>query len=57
MGLPRDMFTTIFALSRTSGWISHWIEMHEDPNRRISRPRQLYTGSKIRDYAPLGERA
>lgn len=56
MGLPVDLFTTLFALARTSGWISHWKEMHEDPKLRISRPRQLYTGHSVRDYVPVDKR-
>ena len=50
MNLPLSMFTVIFALARTVGWISHWIEMREDPETRIGRPRQLYTGKLHRDY-------
>ncbi|UTW13761.1 citrate synthase [Marinobacterium rhizophilum] len=49
IGIPTSMFTVIFALARTIGWISHWSEFHSSPNR-IGRPRQLYTGSKKRDY-------
>ena len=49
IGIPTSMFTVIFALSRTIGWISHWNEFHSSPNR-IGRPRQLYTGAKMRDY-------
>jgi citrate synthase len=49
IGIPTSMFTVIFALSRTIGWISHWSEFHSSPNR-IGRPRQLYTGPKKRDY-------
>ncbi|MFC6672983.1 citrate synthase [Marinobacterium aestuariivivens] len=49
IGIPTSMFTVIFALSRTIGWISHWNEFHSSPNR-IGRPRQLYTGEKQRDY-------
>ncbi|MCW8885306.1 MAG: citrate synthase [Motiliproteus sp.] len=49
MGIPTSMFTVIFALSRTIGWISHWNEFHSSPNR-IGRPRQLYTGPTKRDY-------
>ena len=49
MGIPTSMFTVIFAMSRTIGWISHWNEFHSSPNR-IGRPRQLYTGAKKRDY-------
>jgi citrate synthase len=49
IGIPTNMFTVIFALSRTIGWISHWNEFHSSPNK-IGRPRQLYTGAKQRDY-------
>jgi len=49
IGIPSSMFTVIFALSRTIGWISHWNEFHSEPNK-IGRPRQLYTGPKARDY-------
>ncbi|MBR9827393.1 MAG: citrate (Si)-synthase [Oceanospirillales bacterium] len=49
IGIPTNMFTVIFALSRTIGWISHWNEFHSSPNK-IGRPRQLYTGEKQRDY-------
>lgn len=56
MGLPLNMFTVIFALARTVGWISHWNEMMQDPESRIGRPRQLYTGSATRDYVPIEQR-
>ena len=56
MGLPRDMYTVIFALARTIGWISHWNEMLGDPLARIGRPRQRYTGYPERDYTPIQER-
>lgn len=56
MGIPLEMFTVIFALSRTVGWISHWNEMWEDPEARIGRPRQLYVGSKKRDYIAIDKR-
>lgn len=49
MGIPESMFTAIFALARTSGWISQWIEMVNDPAQKIGRPRQLYTGATSRD--------
>jgi citrate synthase len=49
IGIPTNMFTVIFAVARTIGWISHWSEFHSSPNR-IGRPRQLYTGSQQRDY-------
>jgi citrate synthase len=56
MGIPSNMFTVIFALSRTVGWISHWIEMMNDPNHRLARPRQLYTGEKQRQVISLDKR-
>ncbi|MEL6117238.1 MULTISPECIES: citrate synthase [Photobacterium] len=56
IGIPISMFTVIFAMSRTIGWIAHWNEMHSDPNNRIGRPRQLYTGHQQRDFQPLHER-
>ncbi len=56
MGFPTTMFTVLFALARTVGWISQWKEMFEDPRRKISRPRQLYTGALRRDYAPIDTR-
>lgn len=56
IGVPANMFTVIFALARTVGWISHWSEMISDPQRRIGRPRQLYTGSLKRDYIPIDKR-
>jgi len=56
MGFPSSMFTVLFALARTVGWVAQWKEMIEDPNQRISRPRQLYTGYGPRDFVPLDER-
>ena len=56
MGFPTSMFTALFALARTVGWIAQWKEMIEDPSQRIGRPRQLYTGSPQREYAPIGRR-
>lgn len=56
MGIPTSMFTVIFALSRTVGWIAHWNEMIGEPNQSINRPRQLYTGEKNRDYTPIEKR-
>ncbi|MDW2372359.1 citrate/2-methylcitrate synthase, partial [Vibrio sp. 1078-1] len=51
-----SMFTVIFAISRTIGWIAHWNEMHSDPLNRIGRPRQLYKGETQREFSPLHER-
>ncbi len=56
MGIPTSMFTVLFAVSRTTGWISQWKEMMEDPTQRIGRPRQLYTGAPLRDVTTLAER-
>ena len=56
MGFPTSMFTPIFALSRTVGWISQWKEMLTDPTQRIGRPRQLYTGAPYRDYVEVEDR-
>ncbi|MGD8235605.1 MAG: citrate/2-methylcitrate synthase, partial [Chromatiales bacterium] len=56
LGIPRNMFTAMFAIARTVGWVAHWMEMMEDPERRIGRPRQLYTGPGKRDFIPLTER-
>ena len=56
MGIPLNMFTVIFAMSRSVGWISHWNEMINDPESKIGRPRQLYQGSLPRDYVELDER-
>jgi citrate synthase len=56
MGFPTSMFTALFAVARTVGWISQWTEMLEDPSQRIGRPRQLYTGPTKRDYVPLAQR-
>ncbi|MGU9962053.1 MAG: citrate synthase [Candidatus Puniceispirillales bacterium WSBS_2018_MAG_OTU23] len=56
MGFPTSMFTVLFAVARTVGWISQWKEMIEDPNLRIGRPRQLYTGPKKRNYIDINKR-
>ncbi len=56
MGIPLNMFTVIFAMSRTVGWITHWIEMIQDPESRIGRPRQLYDGALPRDYIDVEKR-
>ena len=56
MGFPTSMFTVLFAVARTVGWISQWKEMIEDPSQRIGRPRQVYTGSVQRDFVPLDAR-
>lgn len=56
LGFPTSMFTVLFALARTVGWIAQWKEMIEDPDQRIGRPRQLYTGPDHRDYVPISKR-
>jgi len=56
LGFPVAMFTALFALARTVGWIAQWKEMIEDPHQRISRPRQLYTGAQRRSYQPISKR-
>lgn len=56
MGFPTTMFTVLFALARTVGWIAQWQEMIGDPTQRIGRPRQVYTGAAKRDYVPLNQR-
>ena len=56
MGFPTTMFTALFAVARTVGWIAQWTEMIGDPNQKIGRPRQLYTGEPSRDYLPIGKR-
>ena len=56
LGFPAEMFTVLFALARTVGWIAQWKEMIEDPSQKIGRPRQLYTGAPQRDYTPLDKR-
>jgi citrate synthase len=56
LGFPVSMFTALFALARTVGWIAQWKEMLEDPHQRIGRPRQLYTGAKARSYVPIERR-
>jgi citrate synthase len=56
MGFPSDMFTVLFALARTVGWIAQWKEMIEDPSQKIGRPRQIYTGPVQRDFVPIEKR-
>jgi citrate synthase len=56
MGIPTSMFTVIFAVARTIGWVSQWKELVEDPTQRIGRPRQIYTGAPARDYQPISNR-
>lgn len=56
LGIPLNMFTVMFAVARTIGWVSQWTEMMNEPNLRIGRPRQLYLGATQRDYVPVDER-
>ncbi|MES9947252.1 MAG: citrate synthase [Candidatus Thiodiazotropha sp.] len=56
LNIPNNMFTVMFAIARTVGWVSHWLEMMSDPLQRIGRPRQIYMGSPRRDFVPLDER-
>ena len=56
MGIPVTMFTALFALARTTGWIAQWQEMIGDPLQKIGRPRQLYTGAANRKFVPLKQR-
>jgi citrate synthase len=56
MGIPVQMFTVLFAIGRLPGWIAHWVEMHQDSNTRIGRPRQIYTGHTTRQIVPISAR-
>jgi citrate synthase len=56
LGIPRSMFTVMFAIARTAGWVAHWQEMVSDPHMKIGRPRQLYTGPVKRDYLQIDKR-
>ena len=57
MGFPSEMFTVLFAVARTVGWIAQWKEMIEDPEQKIGRPRQLYIGETERPYIAIADRA
>ena len=54
--IPTEMFTVIFAIPRTSGWVAQWMELNDDPEQKIARPRQVYTGERDRDYVPIDQR-
>ena len=54
--IPTEMFTVMFAIGRTAGWVAHWLEQQVDPEAKIGRPRQIYTGSDVRDYKAAGQR-
>ena len=56
MRFPVDMFPVMFAIPRTSGWLAQWVEMLEDADQKIARPRQIYLGDRTREYVPIGER-
>jgi citrate synthase len=56
MGFTPEMFTVLFAIGRTVGWLAHWEELMEDPERRIARPRQLYMGASEREFVPIDAR-
>ncbi|MGZ5321534.1 MAG: citrate synthase [Solirubrobacterales bacterium] len=56
LGIPTEMFTVIFAIPRTSGWMAQWLELKDDPEQKIARPRQIYTGRREVDYVPISER-
>jgi len=56
LGMPTAMFPVMFAIPRTSGWIAQWLEMVQDPEQKIARPRQIYTGARERDYVPIESR-
>jgi citrate synthase len=57
LGLPVAMFPVMFAIGRTSGWIAQWLEMVQDKEQKIARPRQIYTGDRTRDYVAIGDRS
>jgi citrate synthase len=54
---PTDMFPVLFAIPRSAGWLAHWLEMIEDPEQKIARPRQVYIGADKRDYVPVEARS
>ena len=56
LNIPTEMFTVMFAIARTAGWVSHWLEQQNDPDGRIGRPRQVYTGAASRKYVPMDKR-
>ena len=57
LGMPVEMFPVLFAIGRTSGWIAQWLEMIDDPEQKIARPRQIYTGARGLEYVPIGDRS
>jgi citrate synthase len=54
--IPTEMFTVIFAIPRTAGWVAQWLEMIDDSEQKIARPRQIYTGARDTDYVPIADR-
>jgi citrate synthase len=56
MRFPVDMFPVLFAIPRASGWLAQWLEMIDDPDQRIARPRQIYLGPRTRHFVPINER-
>jgi len=56
LGIPTEMFTVMFAIARTAGWVAHWLEQHESADAKIGRPRQIYTGAPTREYKPISTR-
>ena len=56
LGIPTEMFTVMFAIARTAGWVAHWLEQHESADAKIGRPRQIYTGAPTREYKPITAR-
>ena len=56
MGIPKDMFTVLFTIGRTPGWLAQWKELLEDKDQKIARPRQVYTGYDSRDYIKVDKR-
>jgi citrate synthase len=56
MGFTPDQFTVLFGIPRTVGWLAQWQEMLQDPDTKIARPRQVYSGAEVRDFVPIAER-
>ena len=56
MSLPASLFTVMFAVPRSCGWLAHWLEAFDDPEQKLMRPRQIYTGSEERSYVSIGAR-
>ncbi len=56
MGFPKDFFPVLFAIPRTAGWFAQWEEMLRDPEQKIARPRQIYVGTKMREFIPRDKR-